>query len=242
MSHSRKEPFGRSGIDAKDFCRTLKPKFGGQTRELLQSIAGCQSRQSGSSKRCDRGGAETKATQDCVHGCLGRKGKFCQYHIIPRSRRDGLSETPTVVRLSRMAARGRLVPAKYLIVVFGMAVTDFRVVLGTPDVPLDPQILLPKLVDKTREGPKQASFHSSSQRSKALWVGLVFLEDGRQASVPLAQRLFLGIRNVAQVGFGHPRHGVRGRERIQQHPAVVGDHAVQLVGEIGPQLRIAGEK
>lgn len=151
MSHSRKEPLGRSGIDAKDLGRTLKPKFGGQTRELLQGIAGGQSRQSGGSKRRDRGGAETKATQDGIHGRLGRKGKFCQYHIIPRARRDGLSETPTVVRLPGMAACGRLVPAKHPIIILGMAVTDFRVVLGPPDVPLDPQVLLPKRLDLARD-------------------------------------------------------------------------------------------
>jgi len=144
---SRKEPLGRSEIDAKYLDRTLKPVFGGQTREFLQGIAGGQSSQSGSSKRCDRNGPETKATQDGLHGCLDRKGKFCKNHISPQSRRNWLCIAPTVVRLPWMAACGRLVPAKHLIVVFGMAITDFRVVLGAPDVTLDPQILLPKLVD-----------------------------------------------------------------------------------------------
>ena len=32
-----------------------------------------------------------------------------------------------------------------------------------------------------------------------------------------------------------------GRQGVQQHPAVFGDHAVQLIGEIGPQVCIAGE-
>ena len=73
-------------------------------------------------------------------------------------------------------------------------------------------------------------------------MGLVFFEDGRQARIPLAQRFLLRIRNVAKVGFCHPRHGIRGRQRIQQHPGAIGDHAVELVGEIGPQVRIAGEK
>jgi hypothetical protein len=149
---------------------------------------------------------------------------------------DGFRIASTVVRLPRMAASGRLVPTKHLIVVLGMAVAHFRVVLGAPDVPLDAQVLLPKLVDQAREGPKEAFFHRFPQRAEALRVGFVFLEDGRQARFPMAQRFFLGVRNIAKVGFGHPRHGVWGRQRIQQHPGVVGDHAVKLVGEVGPQV------
>ena len=103
MSHSRKEPFGRSGIHAKDFCRTLKPTFGGQTRDLLQGIAGGQSSQGGSSKRSDRDSPETEVTQDGVQGCLDRKGKFRKNHISPRSRRNRLSKAPAVVRLPRNA-------------------------------------------------------------------------------------------------------------------------------------------
>ena len=141
-----------------------------------------------------------------------------------------------------MAASGRLVPAKHPIIILCVAVAHFRVVLGAPYVPLDPQILLPKLVDQACEGSQHAFFHGGSQGAKALRMGLVFLEDCRQARIPLAQRFLLRIRNVAKVGFCHPRHGVRGRQRIQQHPGVVSDHPVELVGEVGPQVGIAGEK
>ena len=67
---------------------------------------------------------------------------------------------------------------------------------------LDPQLLLPKLVYQASEGPKEAFFHRCPQRTQALRVGLIFLEDCCQTRIPLAQRLFLCIRNVAQVGFG----------------------------------------
>ena len=72
MGHSRKEPLGRSGVDAKDLGRTLKPTFGGQTRELLQGIARSQSSQGSGSRRSDRDSPETEATQDGVHGRLDR--------------------------------------------------------------------------------------------------------------------------------------------------------------------------
>lgn len=155
---------------------------------------------------------------------------------------DGLRVAPTVVRLPRMAACGRLVPAEHMIVVFGMAVANFLVVPGAPDVPLDPQVLLPKLVDEAREGPKQVVFHRRPQRTQALGVVLVLLEDRCQTRIPLAQRLLLRVRNVAQVGFGHPRHAVRGCQRSQQHPGVVGDHAIQSVGEISSQVGMAGKQ
>jgi len=154
---------------------------------------------------------------------------------------DRLGIAATIVRLPRMAACGRLVPAKHLIIVFGVAAAHFRIVLGAPDVSLYAEVLLPKLIDQACEGPQQAFFHCGSQGAKALRMGLVFLEDGRQPRIPLAQRLLLRIRHVAKVVFRHPWHGVRGRQRIQQHPGVVGDHAVELVGEIGPQVRIAGK-
>jgi len=103
VGHSRKEPLGRSGVNAKDLGRTLKPTFGGQTRELLQGIARSQSSQSGSSKRSDRDSPETEATQDGVQGCLDRKGKFRKNHFSPRSRRDRFRKAPAVMCLTRNA-------------------------------------------------------------------------------------------------------------------------------------------
>lgn len=127
---------------------------------------------------------------------------------------DRLGIATTVVRLPRMAACGWLVPTEHLIVVLSVAVAHFRVVLGAPDITLDPQVLLPKLVDQPSEGSKQAFFHRCPQRTQTLRVGRVLLEYGCQARIPLAQRLLLRIRNVTKVGFGHPRHGIRRRQCI----------------------------
>lgn len=84
----------------------------------------------------------------------------------------------------------------------GMAFANLGIVPGTPDVTFDAEVLLSKLVDQAREGPKET--------------------------------FFLRVRNVAKVVFGHPWYGVRGCQRIQQHPGVVGAHADESVGEIGP--------
>ena len=112
---------------------------------------------------------------------------------------DRLRIAPTVVRLTRMSTCGRLVPAEHLVVVLGMAFANLGIVLGAPDVTFDAEVLLPKLVDQAHEGPKETFFHRSQQRTKALRVGLIFLEDGRQTHIPLAQRLLLRVRNVAKV-------------------------------------------
>ena len=69
---------------------------------------------------------------------------------------------PAVICLTRVAACGRLVPAKYLIVVFCMAVANFGIILGAPDVMLDAEVLLSKLVNQASKGPKQTLFHAGS--------------------------------------------------------------------------------
>jgi len=102
--------------------------------------------------------------------------------------------------------------------------------------------LLPKLVDQARKGPKQAFFHMCLHRAKALVMGLIRLTQGRQARLPLAQRLVLCVRDIPQVGFRHPGNCVRWRQRVQQHPGVFGDEAIQLVRESSPHVGIAGEK
>ena len=148
---------------------------------------------------------------------------------------------PAVMRLTRVPARRRFVPAEHLIVVLCVAVANFGIVLGAPDVTLNPKVLLPKLVDQTSKCPKQTLFHAGSQRAKPLRVGLLFLKDGRQTLIPLAQRLLFRVRNIAQVGFRHHWHGVRWRQRIQQHPRIFDDDAIQLIREIGPKFGIAGK-
>ena len=56
---------------------------------------------------------------------------------------DGFRMAPTVVRLTWMPARRRLVPTKHLIVVLGMAIANLGIVLGAPDVTFDAEVLLP---------------------------------------------------------------------------------------------------
>ena len=79
-------------------------------------------------------------------------------------------------------------------------------------------------------------------RAKALVMGLILVMQGRQARLPLAQRLVLCVRYILQIGFRHPRNCVRWRQRFQQHPGVFGDDAIQLVCESSPHVGIAGEK
>jgi hypothetical protein len=137
-----------------------------------------------------------------------------------------------------MTASGCLVPTKYLIIEICMAVADLGIITGAPDVSLDAEVLLPKLVDQSSKGSKQTLFHACPQRAKVLGVGLVFIKDGRQTRMPLAQGLLVRVPNIAQVAVRHPGKGVRWRQRVQQHPGVVDDDTVQLIREIGPQIGI----
>ena len=73
-------------------------------------------------------------------------------------------------------------------------------------------------------------------------MGLILVMQSLEARLPLAQRLVLCVRYIPQVGFRHPRNSIRGRQRIQQHPGVFGDDAIQPVGESRPHVGIAGEK
>jgi hypothetical protein len=58
-------------------------------------------------------------------------------------------------------------------------------------------------------------------RAKALVMGLIRLMQGRQARLPLAQRLVLCVRDIPQVGFGYPRHGIRWRHGRKPGQGVV---------------------
>ncbi len=69
-------------------------------------------------------------------------------HIVCRTRHYWLCDTPEVMCLTRVTACGWLIPSKHLIIVVCVAVAHFRVILGSPDVMLDPQILLPKLINQ----------------------------------------------------------------------------------------------
>lgn len=155
---------------------------------------------------------------------------------------DRFRVAPAVMRLTRVPPVRWIVPAELLIVVLRVAVANFGIVLGAPNVTLNPKGLLPKLVDQACKGPKQTLFHACSQRAKALRVGVIFLKDGRQTLIPLAQCLLFRIRNITEVGFRHQWHGVRRRQSIQQHLGVFRDDSIQLVREIGPQGGIAGKK
>jgi hypothetical protein len=53
--------------------------------------------------------------------------------------------------LTRVTACGWLIPSKHLIIVFSVAVAHFRVILGSPDVTLDAEVLLPRLINQARE-------------------------------------------------------------------------------------------
>ena len=149
---------------------------------------------------------------------------------------------PAVICLTRVAACGRLVPAKYLIVVFYMAVANFGIILGASDVMLDAEVLLSKLVDQASKGPKQTLFHTGSQRAKALGMSLILIINCRQTLIPLAQRLIFHVRNIAEVGFRHPRDSIRWRQHVQDHPGIFSDDTVQLAAEIGPQIGISGKQ
>jgi len=74
-----------------------------------------------------------------------------QVDVVLCPRHYWLCDTPAVVGLTRVTACGWLIPSKHLIIVFSVAVARFRVILGSPDVTLDPQILLPKLINQARE-------------------------------------------------------------------------------------------
>ncbi len=73
-------------------------------------------------------------------------------------------------------------------------------------------------------------------------MGLILFVNGGQTLIPLAERFFLRVGNIAQVRFRYPRHGVRRRQCAQQHSGVFLDDAVQLAGEIGAKLGMAGNK
>ena len=74
-----------------------------------------------------------------------------QVDVVLCPRRDGLCDTAAVVGLTRVTACGWLIPSKHQIIVFSVAVAHFRVILGSPDVTLDAEVLLPRLVYQARE-------------------------------------------------------------------------------------------
>ncbi len=167
---------------------------------------------------------------------------FNKPDVIRRVGPEWFRVAPAVMRLTRVAACGWLVPTKHLIIVRCVAVAHFRVVLGAPDVTFDAEVLLPKLVDQSCKGPNWALFHACPQRTQALGVGLILIIVGSQSRIPLAQRLLFRVGDIAQVGLSHRWHGVRLRQRILQHPGVFCNDAVQLIREIGPQGGIAGKE
>ncbi len=143
------------------------------------------------------------------------------------------------MRLSRMPACRRFVPTEDLIVIFSVTVANLRVVSGTPDVTLYPKVLLPKLIDQSREGPEQTLFHGRSQWPETLGVGLILLKDSRQTRIPLLQDSLLRVRHIAQVCLGHPRDGVGWCQGIQKRPCIVGDNPIQTIRKIAPKTRVA---
>ncbi len=96
-----------------------------------------------------------------------------------------------------MTARRGLVPAEHQIVEICVAVANLGIITRAPNVFLDAEVLLPKLVDQARKRPKQTFFRGSSQGAKALGVGLILIKDGRQTRIPMAQRLLFCVRNIA---------------------------------------------
>ncbi len=143
------------------------------------------------------------------------------------------------MRLTRMTTCRRFVPTENLIVIFCVTVANLRVISGTPDVTLYPKVLLPKLIDQPREGPKQTLFHGRSQWAETLGMGLIGFKDGRQTRIPFAQDSLLRVRNIAQVCLRHPRRGIGWRQGILKCPCIVGDNLVQTIREIAPKTRVA---
>ena len=140
---------------------------------------------------------------------------------------DRLRVASAVMRLTRATACGRLVPAEHLIVEICVAVANLVIILRPANVTLNLKVLLPKLVDQARKRPMQTIFHACPQRAKALRVGLIFLKNGCQTCIPLAQRLFLRVGNFAQVGF-HSRPASR-----RQHTDMI------LLAHIEEQSRLS---
>lgn len=238
-----KEPFGRSKIDAEDIGRAVQATFCCEFGEFPQGIASLprrpKRRQSSGSLRGKRDRTSDKAPKE------GPYRNFCRWRILGKDnvawqrRRNRFRVTPAVMRLSRMPARRRLVPAEDLIVIFCVTVADLRVVSGTPDVTLYSKGLLPKLIDQSREGPQQTLFHGCSQWAETLGVGLIFFKDGRQTHIPFAQDSLLRVRNVAQVGLRHPRDRVGWCQGIQKRQCIVGDNPIQTIRKSAPKARVA---
>ena len=141
--------------------------------------------------------------------------------------------------LSRMPTRRRFVPAEDLIVILCVAVANLRVVSGTPDVTLYTKVLLPKLIDQSREGPQQTLLHGRSQWAETLAVELIFFKDGRQTHIPFAQDSLLRVRHIAQVCLRHPRDRVGWCQGIQKRPCIVGDNLIQTIRKSAPKTRVA---
>jgi hypothetical protein len=54
--------------------------------------------------------------------------------------------------MARVAVRWRIAPLKDLIVIFRMTAPHRRIIARAPDIPHDPKILLPQLIDQARKG------------------------------------------------------------------------------------------
>ena len=67
---------------------------------------------------------------------------------------------------------------------------------------------------------------------QSLRVGLIFVKDAFEPSVPLAQSFVLGVCDIPQIGFGHGWNGVWCRQGVQQHPGILGNDPIKTVAEI----------
>ena len=81
------------------------------------------------------------------------------------------------------------------------------------------------------EGPKHCVLPSLSATDASVAGGSRILEVARQARVPLAQHLLFRIRNVAQIGFDHPRARCPGASVHSAASGCVVESRGQLIGE-----------
>lgn len=92
---------------------------------------------------------------------------------------------PAIVGLARMATLGRRVPVEDPIVVVGVAVANAAIVLRPPDILLDPECTLARLVDEPPKAGQQAVFHRLTDGAQTLRMRMPLGPDRFHPPVPL---------------------------------------------------------